>query len=177
MLRLPVGLHAALQRAAQAEELSLNELCVRRLSAPIGAISSLAGGAAAVLRAAAVVGAGLVGVLAFGSWSRRQLATDSDVDVLVVVGDDVGLTRELYRRWDTEPISWGTRPVDAHFVHLPPEDLVATGTWCEAAIDGVVLFERRLQVSRRLVQIRWDILEGRIVRRLVHGQPYWAKVA
>jgi hypothetical protein len=52
-----------------------------------------------------------------------------------------------------------------------------TGLWAEAALDGVVLFERGLVVSKRLAAVRRDIVAGRLVRRLAHGQPYWAAVA
>jgi hypothetical protein len=45
------------------------------------------------------------------------------------------------------------------------------------AIDGVVIFERGLRLSSYLADVRRTILAGRIVRRSVHGQPYWHEVA
>jgi hypothetical protein len=62
-------------------------------------------------------------------------------------------------------------------VHLRGAEERTTGLWAEAAIDGIVLFERGTQVSARLAQARRDIVAGRLVRRVVHGQPYWAEVA
>ena len=54
--------------------------------------------------------------------------------------------------------------MDAQFVHLPGED-TTSGLWAEAAIDGLVLFDRGGQMSAALTR----------VRRVVHGQPYWAE--
>lgn len=177
VLRLPPGLHAALRQAAAGAHLSLNDYCVRRLAAPLGSLTVLRGAAAVVARAAALLGADLVGAVAYGSWARGEASDASDVDVLVVIAGRVRLTRALYRVWDEAPVVWDDRPVDPHFVVLPPASERVGGVWAEAAIDGIVLFERGLLVSRRLVQVRRDILAGRLVRRFVHGQPYWAEVA
>jgi predicted nucleotidyltransferase len=176
LLRLPPALHATLRRAADAAGLSLNDYCSRRLAAPAGSGTALLGGAAAIERAVALLGDRLLGVVAYGSWARGQLADASDVDVLVVAAPGVALTRALYRAWDEAPVSWDGRPVEPHFVVLT-EDQRPGAVWAEAAIDGIVVFERELRVSRRLVQVRHDILAGRLVRRLAHGQPYWTEVA
>ena len=120
-----------------------------------------------------MLGEELVGVVAFGSWARDELAAESDLDVLVIVGPDVTVTRALYRRWDVEPIYWDSRPVDANFLRLPGHGEPPSGIWAEAAVDGVVLFDRDLSLSRRLVEIRRRIVAGEIVRRRTHGQPYW----
>jgi hypothetical protein len=87
------------------------------------------------------------------------------------------LSRALYARWDERPVEWDGRPVEPHFVWLPDPAEPASGLWGEVAVDGVVLFERALLVSAALVRIRRQILAGRLVRRLVHGQPYWSEVA
>jgi hypothetical protein len=86
------------------------------------------------------------------------------------------LTRGLYRVWDESPLYWCDRPVEPHLVHLPEPGAVGT-VWAEAAIDGVVLFEQGLRISRHLAAVRRDIAAGRLVRRTVHGQPYWSEVA
>src|SRR5262249_29325215 len=98
-------------------------------------------------------------------------------DVLVVVESRAPLTRTLYRRWDEHPLAWEGRPVEPHFVHLRGPGERATGLWAEAAVDGVILFERGSETSARLAQVRRDSVAGRLVRRVVHGQPYWAEVA
>lgn len=177
VLRIPAALHALLRETAREAGLSLNEYCARRLGAPGSALGAEADAPAAVAAAASLLGRDLVGVLAFGSWARGEMAAGSDVDLLVASEPGVELTRALYRRWDASPLRWGGRPVDPHFVHLPAPGARVTGVWAEAAIDGVVLFERDFRLSSRLVRIRRDIAAGRIVRRLAHGQPYWTEVA
>ena len=118
--------------------------------------------------------ADLVAVAAFGSWTRGESTTGSDVDLLIVLDPRVEVSRDLYRRWDAEaPLQWAGRPVDAHFVHLPRPGAAGPGVWGEIAVDGVVLFERDLRLSTFLVSVRRDIAAGRFVRRTVHGQPYW----
>jgi predicted nucleotidyltransferase len=173
LLRLPPALHRTLQAAARAGGLSLNEYCLRRLLAPAPALGVTEAGAAAVARAAEVFGEALLAVLAYGSWARGKPAATSDVDLLVVVEDSVRLTRALYRRWDDRPFTWQGRRVDPHFVHLPRPGQLPTGVWCEAALDGILLFERDARVSALLAHVRREIAAGRVVRRLAHGQPYW----
>jgi hypothetical protein len=175
LLRLPPEVHAALRAAARGAGVSLNEHCARRLAAAGSALSGTRGAAAIVGRGAALFGPHLLGVLVFGSWARGEAAGASDVDVLVVVDRAVELTRDLYRRWDTEPATWEGRPVDVHFAHLPEPGDTTAGVWAEVALDGIVLFERDLVLSAALARVRRDIAAGRIVRRVVHGQPYWVR--
>ena len=170
VLRIAPEVHARLRRAAEQAGVSLNDYCARKLSLP-----GLPVGPAAdvVRRAASLLGEGLAGVVAFGSWARDELAAESDFDVLVIVGPDVTVTRALYRLWDVEPIHWNSRLVDAHFLRLPGDGETPSGIWAEAAVDGVVLFDSDLTLSRRLVEIRRRIVAGEIARRRAHGQPYW----
>lgn len=176
MLRLEPGLHAALRAAAKVGGVSLNEYCATKLAAPTGAAFGLGPAAVLVERAAALFGADLVGVVVFGSWARGEAGPTSDVDALLVVDPRRALTRALYRAWDEEPLLWDGHAVEPHVVHLPEPSSIGT-VWAEAAVDGIVLFESGLAVSRRLSAIRREIVGGRLVRRVVHGQPYWAEVA
>jgi predicted nucleotidyltransferase len=130
-----------------------------------------------VERALALFEDRLVGVLVYGSYARGDAAPSSDVDLLVVVDSSIPLTRTLYRDWDADAPAWNGRAVDPHFVHLSGRARTAGGAWCEAAIDGVVLFEREGAVTRHLAAVRGDIAAGRLVRRSAHGQPYWTAVA
>ena len=175
VLRLDPSIHAALRSAARAAGLSLNDYCARTLASPGGAV--VAGAADVVRRAAALCGDRLVGVALYGSYVRSEAEVSSDVDVLVVVDRALRLTRALYRKWDEAPISWERRLVEPHFVHPLEAAAVPSGLWAEVAIDGIVLFERELRLSRTLVRVRHDILAGRLVRRVVHGQPYWAEAS
>ena len=177
LLRIDPGLHAALRGAAAELGLSLNDFCARKLAAPGNCPVGSVGAIAAVQRAASLMGASLVGVVAFGSWARGELRDGSDVDLLVVVDERVLLNRELYRRWDEAVVSWEGRHVEPHFVHLPPEGGAAVGLWTEVAMEGILLFARDLELPHRLVGIRRTVAEGRVVRRVAHGQPYWVEVA
>ena len=171
LLRVPPPLHAMLETAARDADLSLNEYCVRRLAA--GGPSALAEpGAEVVARAAEVAGDALLAVVLHGSVARRDAAATSDADVLVVVEPRLALHRGLYRSWDGRPVAWRGRHIDAHFVH-PPAHQALSGLWAEAALDGIVVFERGAQVSAHLARMRRAMAEGRPVRRVVHGQPYW----
>ncbi|WP_420462559.1 hypothetical protein [Candidatus Palauibacter sp.] len=127
-------------------------------------------------RAARLLGESLVGVVAFGSWTRGESRAASDFDVLLIAEECVPITRELYRRWDSEPaLHWRGHEVEPDFVHLPAEGAVPSGMWAEVATDGVVLHERGPEVSERLAGIRGMISAGRISRRRVHGQSYWVR--
>ena len=177
VLRLNPGLHAALRRAAADAGVSLNDYCARKLAAPAGNLTALRGATAVIERAADLFAEDLIAVVVFGSWVRGEALGTSDVDVLVVVEASAPLTRALYRCWDADPLEWDRRPVEPHFVHLPAAGERPTGLWAEAAIDGIVLFERGIPVSSRLAELRRAVLAGRLVRRVVHGQPYWSEVA
>ena len=180
LLRLPADLHRSLTRAAAAAGLSFNEFCVRRLAG-----ASLASAAdrwdaartAIVARAQETVGEALVGVIALGSWARGEAGPGSDIDVLVVVDRRVELTRDLYRYWDRRPLALEGRPVDAHFVHLPADAGLPGAVWCEAAVDGLVWYDLRGDVTTALISARRAIAEGRVVRAFAHGQPYWKGAA
>lgn len=178
VLRIDPRLHGTLRRSAAEADLSLNEYCARTLA---GARPGVSGpGWEVVERVAATVEAGLVGVVGvviYGSWARGEAARESDVDVLIVVDGGVSVARSLYRKWDEEPVSWEGRRVEPHFVHLPPASELPSGTWAEVAVDGIVLFDRDLKVSRYLVRLRRMIVEGRVVRRESHGQPYWMEAS
>lgn len=175
VLRLEPEHHAALREAADAADLSLNEYCVRKLAAPATTVEGPAG--RAVRKAVETAGDALVGLVAFGSWARGEMAEGSDVDVLVVLEPEATLRRERYRRWDADPLFWEGHRVEPHFVRLPAPDDEVSGLWAEAAVDGAVLFERGLRVSRRLAAVRREIASGRLVRRESYGHPYWVRAA
>lgn len=164
-------------RAAGRERLSVNEYCVRRLTAESSPHAGHRDLRAVLVRAEAVAPGNVRGVVLHGSWPRGEARTSSDVDILIVVDASVPLTRALYQTWDQSPVSWDGRPVDAHFIHLPPDADRAGGVWCEAAIEGRVLLDPHGVVERTLVEIRRAIADGRLQRKRAHGQPYWTRVA
>jgi len=171
VLRLDPRMHAVLRGDAAAAGTSLNDWCGRVLAAPGG--GGLEPAAHVVLALRARLGDDLVGVVAYGSFTRDELAAGSDVDLLVVLAPRVPITRALYRELDGVAPAWEGREVDLHFVHLPKPDAAVSGTWAEAAVGGIVLHDRDLTVSRRLIDIRGRIAAGELVRRMAQGQPYW----
>jgi len=175
VLRIDPGLHGTLREAAKEVGLSLNEYCARRLTLPMSPLT--ADCADAVAQAAELVGEALLGVVAFGSWARQELAQESDIDLLIVVDEKLAIGRWLYAKWDERPLSHNGRTVEPHFVHPPQSYDRVSGTWAEVAMDGIVLFERGLAVSRLLVRLRRRVVTGELVRRRLHGQPYWVEVA
>lgn len=173
ILRMPGALHEALHRAARAADLSLNEYCVRRLSTGGPAPEDAA---KLVAHAAEAAGGGLAGLILHGSWVRGEASSGSDVDALVVVDSGVALRRSLYRAWDRRPAVWSGRPVDPHFVHFPADQRVS-GLWAEVATHGLTLFDRAGAVGSTLARVRAQIADGRLRRRVSHGQPYWTEAA
>ena len=175
MLRLDSGLHGALRAAARAQGVSLNEYCARKLAAPLGDLQAFEGASEAIRRAAALLGESLVAVVVFGSWARGDVTATSDVDLLIVAGDDVPLTRDLYRRWDETPLDWGQHVVEPHFVRTPATGQSPSGFWAEIAVDGIVLYQRDAHISNWLAVVRRQLAEGRLQRRTVQGQAYWTR--
>lgn len=177
VLRIGSELHAELRREAAARGLSLNEHCARKLAEPPAIAVEHPELQAAVVRALHLLGEALLGVVIHGSWARGEAHDGSDVDLLLVVGDGAAIDRELYRRWDTDgALAIDGRRADAHFARLPSDEERVTPFWAEIATDGFVAFERERRVSLRLARIRGRIAAGRLVRRTVHGQPYWTEV-
>lgn len=171
VLRLDPRLHAVLRHEAVAAGTSLNEWCSRSLAAPGAA--GLRAAAEVVVMIRAGLGSDLLGVVAYGSFARGELAAGSDVDLLVVLSEGVKITRSLYRQWDGVVPAWEGREIDLHFVHLPDGDDPVSGTWAEAGVCGIVLYDHDLIVSRRLIDIRSRIAGGELTRRMAQGQPYW----
>lgn len=171
VLRLDPRLHAVLRHEAVAAGTSLNEWCSRSLAAPGAAGLNAAAEVVVMIRAG--LGADLLGVIAYGSFARGELAAGSDVDLLVVLSEGVKITRSLYRQWDGVVPAWEGREIDLHFVHLPDRDDPVSGTWAEAGMCGIVLYDHDLLVSRRLIDIRSRIAGGELTRRMAQGQPYW----
>lgn len=157
--------------------MSLNDYCRRKLAAPTGSAAGPQAASEVVERAADLLGDALTGVVVYGSWVRGQAGYRSDVDVLIVAEARVEITRALYRQWNEAPIAWETRSVEPHFVHLPRADRRVSALWAEVAVEGIVLFERQLQLSMALARVRREILAGRLARRMAHGQPYWAEAS
>jgi predicted nucleotidyltransferase len=182
VLRVSSELHARLRQEARAKGLSLNQYCLQCLRSRVTLVSSARAGSsldpglvALVERLVSSFGPELAGVVLYGSWTRGEASDTSDVDLAVVLDAATPLRRELYRSWESTPIAWEGRPVEVNFVHLPGDGELPNGFWGELALDGIVLLDPNLEISRRLVRFRRDIVAGRVVRHVAHGQAYWVK--
>lgn len=176
VVRIDPALHASLRARARSGGVSLNRYCARELGSPSSELPTPA--AEAVGRAHSILGESLIGVVVFGSWTRGEPSWESDLDILLIAGDRVPISRGLYRQWDDGPgLEWDGHTVEPHFVHLPAAGETPSGLWAEVAMDGLVLFERRLAVSRTLAGVRRLILEERVGHRVAHGNPYWVREA
>lgn len=173
LLRTEPELHRRLIRRAKALDISLNELCSRRLSVPsLLETSSLSHLRTVIRDVETLLGRELLGVVLYGSQARGEASTGSDWDVLVVPSAAVVLDRGLYRRLD-QLMDPTLERVEVHFAHLPAKTHEAAALWGEIALDGIVLCERDLALSQHLARVRRDIAAGVIVRRTAHGQSYW----
>jgi hypothetical protein len=175
VLRIDPDLHAFLREAAGTAGVSLNEFCSRSLLLPPSDLPE--GILEALRRAIRLLGEDLLAAVAFGSWARGELVEESDIDLLLVLRSEVDLRRSLYRAWDRSPLTWSGHSIEPHFVHLPDEGARITGFWAEVVLDGIVLFDRDLALSRRLAEFRRRIASGALVRRWTGGHPYWVEVA
>ena len=171
VLRIDPDLHSVLRADAAAAGTSLNEWCGRVLAAAGGGVVETAAKVLVAIRSR--LESDLLGVIVYGSFARGQPAAGSDVDLLVILDGNVPITRALYREWEGVVPKWGGREVDLHFVHLPECESDVSGSWAEAAVCGIVLYDRDQTVSRRLIDIRGRIAAGELVRRMAQGQPYW----
>lgn len=155
--------------------MSLNELCSRILALPPAHLPE--GILKATKKAIALVGTNILGVVAFGSWARDEMAEESDIDLLIVVRPELEIGRSLYRTWDRSPSEWAGHSIEPHFVHLPTSGARITGLWAEVALDGIVLLDGDLTLSRRLGEIRRRVASGELIRRWSGGHAYWVEVA
>jgi predicted nucleotidyltransferase len=171
LLRLPPPLHARLAAHAHSAGLSLNEYCVRALSREEASRTGPFG--EAVGRCIEQLGSALIGVAVFGSYARGEATADSDVDLLVAVSSDVPIRRPLYSAWDGDALRIGPHRVEPHFVHLPAPEERHSGFWAEVALDGNVIWDPDLALTRRLIGIRRALVDGCLVRRSSGGRTWW----
>ena len=187
ILRIPSSLHQQLKQEARSADTSLNKHCrallsrrSRDASAEGTSVSlTLAAGRSrrAVLlqdlsaRVLEAWGGDIEGLVLFGSFARGRQTANSDIDLLVVLNGNVVLDRDTYSRWQIR--KFDGREVAPLFVQIPGEGERIGGLWFEVALDGIVLFDRNLHLSRFLCHVRNLVAGGRVRRMVTHGHPYW----
>ena len=177
MVRLPPRLHASLKRRAREEGVSLNGLCLDALKSFLGTgeQETREGASIPLQQFRDLLGESLSGILLFGSTARGEGREGSDIDLMIVVGSELPLTRALYERWDQGISGASSSRLSPHFVHLPGREMEAGSLWYEAAMDGIVLFDREGRIARLLRTIRRSMAEGKLRRKSVYGHPYWIR--
>ena len=128
-----------------------------------------------VARANEAFGQDLRGVILYKSWARGDATPSSDIDVMIVLDPRVPLNMQLYEGWEEREWRVDTHVLDVHFAHIPDGEKLPSGLWAEIALDGKVVYESELVVTRTLVTMRRRIAAGELGRRSSHGQPYWAE--
>jgi len=187
VLRLPKELHRSLKNDAFESGQSLNEVCLKKLLAEEVRDSSDQANPVSMIppklreQIGELWGAKLVGLILFGSGARGELTADSDIDLLIVLESGFPISRSLYRDWDrfweTTDIDDGGRQISPHYVSLPKGIADAGGLWYEVAIEGIIIWESKLRISRFLRLIRRAIASGHIERIARQGYSYWIKNA
>lgn len=182
LVRLPRHLHAELKSQAARLDVSLNQLCLQALQSYLRDSAAPPKPKAPFPPLACILesslGAKLEAVALFGSQARGDATAASDADLLLCLQSGVALTRDLYAEWDrlmeAHPEAM-PRALSPHFCLLPAAPENAGSLWFEVAIDGIVLWERTLAVSRFLASVRRYLLAGGRIRRSAYGVPYWVE--
>lgn len=179
LLRIDGGLHRELFEAARARRMSVNALCGRLIEQGLHLRETPPWWQGDADRIATLVrkkfGRHAHGVLLFGSRVEGTATDESDIDVLIVVGDAVPLRRDLYRWWDESVQPHVDRRVNPQFAHLPALRDEVGGLWYEVAMTSRVVWERGRKLSSVLSRIKDDIANDLVRRYWSHGQPYWVR--
>lgn len=104
VLRANPRLHSDLARQARAQGLSLNEICLQKLSGfsllPGKANQSDSPWSTLIAAARDHWKQKLKGILLFGSYARSEHGPTSDIDILFVLNSEEKIDRQLYRDFD-----------------------------------------------------------------------------
>lgn len=172
-LRLEPALIGNLKKLSEKDGLSLNAYCSsaleRSISRDIGIVSSRYD--SVVRDAKDFFGDHLRAVILFGSKARGDSTSESDTDFLFVVDNEVRIQRATYTNFENSKTL--ADEVSIHIVNLPLSYEALSGLWCEIALEGIMLFDKNLNVSGFLLEIRRMILEGVYLARYSHGHRYW----
>ena len=173
VLRVPKGTHQTLAKEAEKRSLSLNSLCLQLLDLGFKAKENTAHPYPHIIKnLQKKFGENLLGILLFGSQVTGNSTANSDVDFLIVLSDEIPLTRSLYSWWD-ETVSQTGKTLNPQFVHLPQIPSEAGGLWFEISLAHQLLWEKRNHVSKFLEQLQGLMAADRVRRYWSNGHPYW----
>jgi predicted nucleotidyltransferase len=187
ILRIPSFLHQQLKQEARSADVSLNKYCRNLLDRKAGGSSAEDPPVSMMLEVgrsrptellrdlSAQVLEGLrdniEGLVLFGSSARGRQTEKSDIDLLIVLSGSMALDRDVYSHW--RPRRFNGREVAPLFVQIPEKGERVGGLWFEVALDGIVLYDKNLRLSRFFSRVRKLIADGQARRMFTHGHPYW----
>jgi len=178
VLRIPPDLHSKLARMGSAQRLSLNQVCLLLLHRGLSATSAgqLPAFESVVKKLKAKFKEDLAGVVLFGSQATGEATSSSDIDILIVLGKGVELTRALYTWWN-DNVSWTGGEMNPHFVIYPDDVSSVTGLWFEVALSGKIIYQQGTAVEQFFTKLKKYIADGKIRRYISNGHPYWVRKA
>jgi predicted nucleotidyltransferase len=171
VLRVDPPLHLSLRNEADENDMSLNDWIVHNLSGSIRQTPLMP----IVHRLQRHLGSDLIGIVQFGSSVRREMRSNSDIDLLIVLDKNRPISRSLYADWDKKMDSPKDDIFSPQFSHLP-KFCEFSSLWLEVAIEGEILFDTNERLFQMLLKIRGAIAAGMYQRKLSHGHPYWIKI-
>lgn len=170
VIRLSSKLHFELKEESKQAGLSLNEYCVSILkSRKENSVESFNN--KIVTDLVSIYGDKILGIILFGSQARGDAHDDSDFDILVVMNNEVLITRELYR---SLPECFD-QTISIHFAHINDQPSEASSLFLECAIDGKILYDSKNIISTQIEKIRNFIFSGNVKRLVTHGQGFWVR--
>ncbi len=185
VLRIHPELHQLLREASEEQHVSLNQFCTAQLSRAFGKdinrTERIAYGVPIDTLQSLLRDAGLpvIGCILFGSVGRGTQTENSDIDLLLVLPTKQLPERSFYHKWDAiiGPAlkQLVPREVSPQFAALPETPLSGGSLWFEAALEGIVFWEPRQEISSCLIAIREAMAEGKLVRQISHGHPFWVR--
>lgn len=173
VLRVSSEQHRQLKIMAHKRGISLNQLCVERLTAP--AKSEFSKWTDLIRKTYG--DDHLQAILIYGSQARGDANNSSDLDLLIVFTNLTRPSRHLYEIWDDKISPHLPEPVNPSFVGDPlrSKDSSTSGLWLEIAIDGIMIWQSGPAVQNYLQRLRSEIAAGVYVRKYIHGQPFWSR--
>lgn len=175
LVRLDPALHKQLSHEAEDCHVSLNEICIRKLAAPVFISTFASPFASAILLARKIFGKALIGIVIFGSYARGQTRESSDIDLMIILQPGFKYSRDHLRQWDDEGLVVASHTVSAAIVYLCKNEIPQNVLWLESAIEGIILLDTDQIVQRRLFHLRELIASGLVIKKISHGQSYWIR--
>lgn len=176
VLRISSVLHAKLKKLAEKNSNSLNQVCSDILTSHFQLLKEKQSNPLVDVHLNLYQG-DLLGVILFGSYARGDYTDESDLDFLLVLRENVKISRALYTEWDLKvrPLLEDSFAMELspHFSHLPNSNYGSL--WLEIAIDGKILWEREDILTQKLIAIRNAVACGNYMKKSLSGANYWIK--